>query len=52
MAKATMVGGPEDGRDDIDIEPFQKTIEIHEGSTRWSVPIRNRRIYWNERQRL
>lgn len=51
MAKAQMIGGPDDGRE-VPIEPGQQTIEIHQGSKRFVCPIRNRRIYWNERREL
>jgi hypothetical protein len=52
MAKAQMVGGPDDGKDDILVEPGQKTIEIHVNGKRYVMPIRNHRIYWNERRAL
>lgn len=51
MAKAQVVGGPDDGLV-LEVEPFQKTVEIHQGRDRYIVPIRNHRIYWNERRKL
>ncbi len=51
MAKAQIVGGPDDGRE-VNVEPFQKTIEVHLGSKRFVCPIRNGRVYWNERREL
>lgn len=51
MAKAQIIGGPDDGRE-IAVNPGQKTIEIHLGSKRFICPIRNHRIYWNERREL
>lgn len=51
MAKVQMLGGPDDGRI-VTVEPGQQTIEIHQGSKRFIVPIRDRRIHWNERREL
>lgn len=49
--KAQVMGGPDDGRE-VDVEPGQQTIEIHQGSRRFVCPIRRGRIYWNERREL
>lgn len=49
--KAQVIGGPDDGKV-IDVDPGVKHIEIHQGSKRYVVPVRNRRIYWNERREL
>lgn len=49
--KAQVVGGPDDGRK-VDVEPGARTVEIHEGSNRYKVPIRSGRIFWNERKKL
>lgn len=51
MPQAEVMGGPDDGRK-IPVDPGQKTIEIHQGSKRFICPIRDRRIYWNERREL
>lgn len=51
MAKAQVLGGPDDGRE-IAINPGQKTIEIHLGSKRFICPIRDGKIHWNERREL
>ena len=51
MAEAQMVGGPDDGMP-VPIDPFQTTIEIHQGNDRYLCPIRRGRIYWNERRKL
>lgn len=46
-----MIGGPDDGRK-VDVEPGQRSIEIHIRGKRYSVPIRRGRIFWNERKAL
>lgn len=51
MAKAQMIGGPDDGRE-VSIDPGIKTIEIHVNGERYVMPVRDRRIYWNERRKL
>lgn len=48
MAKAQVVGGPDDGLE-VAVEPFQKSILIFGNGAQWRCPIRNHRIYWNER---
>ncbi len=50
MAKAQVVGGPTDG-EEVPIEPFQKSILIYGYGSNWRCPIRNGRIYWNERKK-
>ena len=47
--KAQVVGGPEDGRA-VDIDPFKRSIVIFDGAKGWECPVRDRRIYWNERK--
>ena len=44
-----MIGGPDDGRDDIQVEPGARSILIYLDGAHWRCPIRNHRIYWNER---
>ena len=51
MATATMLGGPDDGRDDIKVEPGQQSILIYWDGGHWRCPIRRGRIYWSERVR-
>lgn len=48
MAKAQVIGGPDDGLE-LSIEPGQKSILVYNNGAHWRCPIRNHRIYWNER---
>lgn len=49
--KAQMVGGPEDGRDDFNVAPGATSILIYSDGAHWRCPVRDQRVYWNERVR-
>jgi hypothetical protein len=48
MAKAQVIGGPDDGLE-VNIDAGKTYIDIYQNGANWRCPIRNGRIYWNER---